>query len=113
MTDAERVLQLLTNASTTQPDMAFVLGLSIRQVQAACEELRRAGHPIISSGDGMRLAQTSAEAYACAEALSKRAAAQWVTSQALMDTARRMRASEDNLARLTLWGEFHEIRGAA
>jgi len=43
MSDAERVLSLLGNASVTQADMAFVLDLTIRQVQSACEELRRTG----------------------------------------------------------------------
>jgi biotin operon repressor len=103
MSDAERVFSLLTNASLTQPDMAFVLGLSIRQVQSACEELRRAGHPVLSSGDGIRLAQTSDEALACAAALRRRAITQWVTARALRRTGLRMRTAEDAAASLTLW----------
>jgi biotin operon repressor len=103
MSDAERVLSLLTNASVTQADMAFVLDLSIRAVQAACEELRRAGHPILSSGDGIRLAQTADEALSCAAALRKRAITQWVTARALRRTGLRMKTMEDAVGFLTLW----------
>ena len=101
--DAERVLRLLSFASVTQADMAFVLGLSIRAVQAACEELRRTGYPVLSSGDGVKLAQTSEEALLCATALRKRAITQLVTSRALRVTARRMQTAEDAAASLTLW----------
>lgn len=109
MSDAERVLRLLTNASVTQADMAYVLGLPIRSIQAACEELRRTGHPVLSSGDGMRLG-TAEEALTCATALRKRAITQLVTSRALRRTARAMRVREDAAARATLW-DF--LEGAA
>ena len=108
--DAERVLRLLHNASVKQPDMAFALGLSIRQVQAACEELRRTGHPITSSSDGIRLAQSAEEALSCATALRRRAVTQLVTARALRQTARAMRVREDAAARATLW-DF--LEGAA
>ena len=101
--DAERVLRLLHNASVFQADMAFVLGLSIRAVQAACEELRRTGYPVLSSGDGVRLAQTGAEAIACGDALCKRAVHQFVTGRALKRTGLRMKVAEDSAARATLW----------
>jgi biotin operon repressor len=107
MSDAERVLRLLTNADTTQADMAFVLGLSIRQVQSALQQLRLAGHPILSNGDGIRLAQTADEALACAAALRKRALHQWVTARALRRTGRAMRVREDAAARATLWDFWH------
>ena len=93
--DAERVLSLLNNASVTQADMAFVLGLTIRQVQSACEELRRAGQPVISSADGVGLARTADEALACAAGLRKRAITQLLTARALRRTGRRMKESED------------------
>jgi len=103
MSDAERVLSLLGNASVTQADMAFVLGLTIRQVQSACEELRRAGHAVLSSGNGIKLAQTADEALLCAAALRRRAITQWVNARALRRTALRMRTAEDAAASLTLW----------
>ena len=103
--ESERVLRLLHNASVFQADMAFVLGLSIRQVQAACEELRRTGHPVLSSGDGVRLAQTADEALECAHALRKRAITQWITARALRRTGLRMLDEENRREHLTLWIE--------
>jgi biotin operon repressor len=107
--DAERVLRLLTSANTTQPDMAFVLGMSIRAIQASIVELRLAGHPVITSGDGVRLAQTADEARACADALRRRLVSQYRTVRALRATARRMQEAEDAAANVTLW----DLIGAA
>ncbi|HEY4895866.1 MAG TPA: hypothetical protein VII01_07230 [Solirubrobacteraceae bacterium] len=95
MTDAERVLRLLTNASVKQADMAFVLGLSTRQVQECLQELRLAGHPILSDGDGIRTAQTADEARACADALRRRLRSQYRTYRALRNTARAMHRAEN------------------
>jgi thiamine pyrophosphate-dependent acetolactate synthase large subunit-like protein len=102
--DAEQVLSMLAHASITQPDMVFVLGLTIRQVQAACEELRRAGQPVLSSGDGIKLAQTAEEALACAAALRRRAITQFLTARALRRTGLRMADQEATAQRMTLWG---------
>jgi thiamine pyrophosphate-dependent acetolactate synthase large subunit-like protein len=93
--DADRVLRLLRNAAATQTDIARACDMDLRAVQAACEELRRAGHPVISSGAGMRLAQTSAEALSCAAALRRRAVTQLLTSRALRRTGQRMKEAED------------------
>ena len=103
MTDADRVLAMLDNASPTQPDMAFVLGLKIRAVQAACEELRRQGFPVVSDGDGMRLAESGDEALACAAALRRRLVSQYLTYRSLRQTARRMADQEAAAQRMTLW----------
>ena len=113
MTDADCVLALLRNASVKQADMAFVLGISIRKVQEILQALRLAGVPVFSDEDGVRLAQTADEARACADALRRRIAHQYLTYRALRNTARRMAVNEDNLARLTLWGAFTQIDGAA
>ena len=105
MTDAERVLRLLNNANPIfQADMAYVLGLSIRAVQAACEELRRTGYPVLSSGDGVRLGETAKETLAGSASLRKRAITQWTTARALRRTGLRMQTAEDAAERLTLWG---------
>ena len=90
MTPADRVLRLLGNASVFQADIASACDLSIREVQAILRELRIAGHPILSDGDGIRLAQTADEARACAEALRRRLVSQYLTYRALRSTARRM-----------------------
>jgi biotin operon repressor len=105
MTDSERVLRLLTNASVKQADLAFVLGLSIRQVQSALQQLRLEGKPIYSDEDGMRLAQTADEACACADALRRRLVSQYRTVRALRATARRMQEAEDARGRSTLWDD--------
>lgn len=101
--DAERVLRLLNNASVPQADLAFVLGLSIRQVQSALQSLRLEGKPVLSDGDGIRLAATADEARACADALRRRAIRQLLTARALRRTARQMQEAEDAAASLTLW----------
>ncbi len=105
MTPAERVLRLLGNASAKQADMAFVLGLSIRQVQSALQQLRLEGHPVFTSEDGVRLAQTADEARACSDALRRRLVSQYRTYKALRNTARRMRDEENRRESLTLWRE--------
>ena len=101
--DAERVLRLLGNASAKQADMAFVLGISVRAVQSALQQLRLAGKPVYSDTDGVRLAQTADEARACSEALRRRLVSQYKTYRALRNTARRMRDEEAAAQRMTLW----------
>ena len=90
MTPADRLLRLLGNASVTQADIASACELSIRDVQAILRDLRIAGVPVLSDGDGIRLAQTADEARACAEALRRRLVSQYLTYRALRSTARRM-----------------------
>ena len=103
MTDAERVLRLLNNARVPQTDLAFVLGLSTRKVQSAIVELRLEGKPVLSDGDGIRLAETADEADACTDTLRRRLVTQYRTYRALRRTARAMRVREDAAARATLW----------
>ena len=103
MTDAERVLRLLTHErggppefwSMKQADMAFALGLSIRAVQSALHQLRLEGHPIYSDKDGMRLAPTADEALACYRALRSRCLTQMHTARRLLDTAIAMQKAEN------------------
>lgn len=103
MTDTEAVLAILGADGMFQPDIAYALALPIRTVQAALQELRLAGHPIISDAGGVRLAQTAEEARTCADSLRRRAIHQLLTSRAVRRTARRMREAEDAAVRLTLW----------
>jgi len=95
MPDAARVLRLLNNASVPQADLAFVLGLSIRKVQAAIVALRLDGKPVLSDGDGIRLARTADEADACTDALGRRLRSQYRTYRALRSTARAMHLAEN------------------
>ena len=83
-----------TGHTMRQRDLAYALwGLdgSIRRVQAACQEARLAGWPIVSDGDGMRLEDDPAAVAMCALALRRRALTQCVTARARRRTAARMR----------------------
>ena len=93
--DASRLLSTLATGETwTQRDLALaVLGLApqgVRRIQAATQEARLAGWPIVSDGDGVRLATDPGEVAACAEALRRRAISQFLTARALRRTAERM-----------------------
>jgi len=112
MTDADRVLALLRNASVKQADMAFVLGISIRKVQEILQALRLAGVQVFSDEDGVRLAQTADEARACAEGLRRRLVTQYRTLRAMRATARRMQEAEDARYNVTLWNDW-DMAGAA
>ena len=106
MTDAERVLRLLTNAGAFQADIASACDLPLRSVQEILQGLRLAGHPIISDSKGVRLAHTADEAMACAVALRRRAINQLLTARAMRHTARRMADEEARQHNLTLWREL-------
>ena len=54
-----------------------------REVQAAIQQARLEGAPIISDGDGYRLSQDPAEVRACARRLRSRALNQMATAAAL------------------------------
>lgn len=92
-TDERAVLDALTGRRRpiTQADLAFGLDIPVRAVQEAIESLRLAGHPILSSGDGMRLSADPDEVAACADALHSRAVTQMETASKLARTAARMR----------------------
>ena len=106
MTDADRVLRLLTNAGAFQADIASACDLPLRSVQEILQGLRLAGHPIISDSKGVRLAHTADEAMACAVALRRRAINQLLTARAMRHTARRMADEEARQHNLTLWREL-------
>jgi biotin operon repressor len=95
VSDAERVLRLLTNASVLEPDIASVLDISIRAVQKAIRQLRLEGKPVYSSGDGIRLAVTSDEALTCYRSLRARSLRQMHTARRLLDTAIAMQKAEN------------------
>jgi hypothetical protein len=95
MTDAERLLRLLGNASAFQADIAFTLGISIRKVQLSLRALRLAGFPVFTDEDGVRLAATADEVDACTDALRRRLRSQYRTYLALKRTARAMHLAEN------------------
>lgn len=76
--DACALLSTLAVGETwTQRDLALAaLGLApqaLRRVQAAIQEARLAGWPIVSDGEGIRLSSDPGEVAACAVALRRRA----------------------------------------
>lgn len=95
--DARDLLAVLADAQThTQRNIAFALygpfgwHTGIRKVQAATQELRLAGWPVVSDGEGMALATDPAAVRLCADALGKRLATQYRTVRALRRTASEM-----------------------
>jgi hypothetical protein len=101
-TDARELVDALAHAGhpMRQPDLAMALwGAegSVRRVQAACQEARLAGWPIVSSDTGVRLETIPAAVAECAAALRRRAITQLLTARALRRTAARMREP------VTLW----------
>ena len=103
--DARDLLSTLADGrSQTQHDLGYGLWgppirASVRRVQAAEQELRLAGWPLVSDADGVRLADDPAEVLACADALRRRALTQLLTARALRATAGQMAEP------MTLWKE--------
>jgi hypothetical protein len=90
--EAREVLSTLRASGLTwkQEPLASTLDLDVRTVQRALQELRLGGSPIVSDGDGVRLATDPAEVRACAKALQRRAVHQMLTARAMRHTAVRM-----------------------
>ena len=101
------VLPFLTRRPQTNKELADRMGITPRAVEESINEARHEGHPILSDGDGYRLAADPDELEAQARRLRIRAAHQFLTARAVRLSARRMKAEQD--ARLrpsgTLWGE--------
>ncbi len=93
--DAADLLILLADGATrTQRDAAYALwGFrrgQVRDLQAAMQELRLAGWPVVSAGEGIHLESDPAVVRSCALALRRRAITQLLTARALRETAARM-----------------------
>jgi biotin operon repressor len=95
------ILAVIRDAGpVTIADLARNLGRSRRDIEAAVEELRLAGEPIVGGSDGLRLTSDPDELAAYLEARRRRMASQYRGSRALRRTLRAMRERAD----LTLWG---------
>lgn len=101
------VVPFLTRRPQTKRELADRMGIPQRSVEEAVQVERLAGAPILSDGDGYRLAGTSDELEAQVQRLRRRAANQFLTARAVRQTARRMKVAEDARQRPsgTLWGE--------
>uniref|UniRef100_A0A6M3IRS7 Uncharacterized protein n=1 Tax=viral metagenome TaxID=1070528 RepID=A0A6M3IRS7_9ZZZZ len=106
-TDCIELLGALTNSGIPLKQDALAFSLwgplgSVRRVQAACQEARLAGWPLVTSGTGVRLENTPAAVAECAAALRRRAITQLLTARALRRTAERMREP------MTLWEKTYD-----
>jgi biotin operon repressor len=77
------ITEVLTSTPATKRALAEKLGVSTREVEAAIQEARLDGAPILSSADGYWLSQDPAEIRACASRLRDRAITQLRTASAL------------------------------
>lgn len=73
-----------------------------RDVEAAIQEARLGGHPIIGSLFGVRLASRSAEVFAYVDERESRLRSVYAGTKALREAAERMKEREDAEADLTL-----------
>lgn len=101
--DSPLLADVLRNIRSMGPvtirDLATFCAVSRRDVEAAVEELRLAGEPIVADNDGLRLTNDYLELEAYIEARRRRIASIYMGNRALRTTARRMREREE----LTLW----------
>lgn len=97
------VARWLATEPRTLAALAFITGLKRREVEAAVQSLRLRGEPIVSDGEGVRLARDSEDALRCAQRLRRRAIGQLVTARALREAGKRMALAEEERDRLTLW----------
>lgn len=104
MTD---ILPFLTRRPQTKRELAERMGIPARDVEEMVRLARLDGAPILSDGDGYRLAADPDELEAQARRLRIRAAHQFLTARAVRLSARRMKAEHDARQRPsgTLWGE--------
>lgn len=92
LTQAEAgVLRWVGPKPLTLDRLALILKVPRREVEQAVQSLRLAGHPIVSSGDGIRLSDDPDEVEACARRLMGRLRSQRLTAVAMRRTARRLR----------------------
>lgn len=89
--DGMTILDALRDTPLTKKALAEAMGCDTRTVEQEVQAARLRSVPIISDSDGYRLAQSAEEVEACAAALRRRAAHQFVTARALRRAARRMR----------------------
>jgi len=82
-------------------DLAESLSLPRRSVEAAVEELRRSGAPIVTSGRGVHLTQDPRELMESYRRLRARAIHQLSNLRAMQRTARAMAGTRQE----TLWGD--------
>ena len=92
MTTEQHVLAALSHGRwQTIGDLAVVLRVPRRDVEAAVEGLRLGGAPVIAGGEGVKLTDSATELEAYIQGRRYRTAAIHKGTMKLRDTARRMR----------------------
>lgn len=84
----------LTTRPQTISQLCLATGSPRREIEAGIQQMRRDGVPVVSDGQGIRLARDAADAERCAARLRSRALEQMATARALLDTAERMAIEE-------------------
>lgn len=89
------ILAYITRRPRTKREIAALSGIAVRDVEQLIQQARLEGAAVISDGDGYRISTDPAEVAACADALRRRLATQYLTTRALKRTARRMTEARD------------------
>jgi hypothetical protein len=99
------VLPFLTTRCQTKRELAERMGIPVRLVEILVQGGRVEGEPIVSDGDGYRLAVGAADMLDQYRRMRRRYVTQAVTARAVLRTARRMQQVEDAALRPagTLW----------
>lgn len=101
--DEAVILSELSRHAMKTPDLCHVTGIPPRRVQAAVEELRRRGIPIVGDADGMHLAASVAEFEAYLASYDRRLLTMLRNRSAMRRLLRRMRADAAGVEPLELW----------
>jgi hypothetical protein len=105
----QRVLRRIQNAWPNAIRKTDCAPISPRTFEAAVRELRLAGHPISSDGDGYAWATTPHELRATADGLLRRISHVAETRDALIETAKRMELAAVPATAPSLWDEPEPI----
>ena len=98
------VSRYLGTEPTTLTELAARMHVPRREAERFVQEARLAGVPLVSDGDGVRLARDATEAAQCAARLRRRAITQLLTARALRRAAQRMTLAEGDFEQTAIWG---------
>ena len=84
-------------------DLATFANVSRREIEAAVQQLRKDGDPIVGDSDGLHLTEDPDEIRHYIKVRQGRAAELYLGNRALRVTMQRLKESQDAEAGLTLW----------
>jgi len=105
MSDAHRVLQVLSERRYAMKIdvVAQWAGLTRRDTEAAIEELRLEGHPIVGGNDGVRVTRDPREVREYVKSRRRRLFHVALGTRALLRTARRLEDEQQQIERPGFW----------